>query len=322
MAVQECTVIFEAFQEIKHLESRDYDLVITLQPTSPLLRSKTIDKAIKLIDERQLDTVISGTWDSHLSWIKKGNTFFPNYEKRVNRQELPEIYKETGGFVITKTAFVTENSRFGKHIEIFPLGKREAIDIDDYEDWNLCEFHLKRKKIVFVVSGNSEIGMGHVYNTLGIANEILNHKVVFLVDSSSQLALDKIGESNHEVHLQKDGQPMLEAIFELNPNVIINDRLDTGANEIVALKERGCIVINFEDLGEGAEKADLVINAMYPENKLVPGHYFGSKYFILRDEFIYTPNISIREKVQNVLISLGGVDPNDYTLRILELIKS
>ena len=314
-------VIHEAYEAIKVIEKKDYEIVITLQPTSPLLSPKSIENAIDTLLEKELDTIISGTWDSHLSWIKKEGKFLPNYKKRLNRQELPEIYRETGGFLITRTEFVQPNSRLGGSIEIFPLKQKEAIDIDNYEDWSLCEYYLKRKRIVFAVSGNREIGLGHVYNTLSIANEILNHEIIFLVDKTSELAFTKIKELNHNVHIQQSKNTFTESILEFRPDVVINDRLDTTEGEILALKNHGCLVINFEDLGSGSRKADLVINAMYPEENFMLGHFFGTKYFILRDEFIFTPVKTVINKVRTLLISFGGVDPNNYTARVLKIVK-
>lgn len=312
-------VIHDAYAKISQLENKAYDLVITLQPTSPLLKRESIAEAISRLIDYDVDTLISGTYDSHLTWLKKDNTYYPNYDKRVNRQELPEIYRETGGFVITKAQYVTESSRFGKRIEIFPLSKKESIDIDEFEDWSLCEFFLKRKRILFVVSGNSEIGMGHVYNTLSIANEILNHSLVFLVDNTSRLAFDKIAESNYAVYMQGD-RSMEEEIAALNPDVVIHDRLDTDVHYMENLRAKHYTLINFEDLGEGTSYAHLVINAMYPEGKIMTGHYFGAKYFILRDEFLFTHNKRVEENVKKVLISFGGVDPNDFTRRVLEVL--
>lgn len=315
-------VIFDAYQRISRLENKKYDLVITLQATSPLLKGDSLENAIDIIYERTLDTVISGVYDTHLTWIRTGYDFLPNYKERLNRQYLPEIYKETGGFVITRSDFVKKTSRFGKKVEVYPLSKKEAIDIDDFDDWSLCEYYLNRKTILFVVRGNSEIGMGHVYNTLSIANEILNHRIIFLVDNTSELALKKISESNYEVYMQNSSN-IIEDIKGFSPDVIINDILDTSEDYILGLKKLSYKVINFEDLGNGTRYADVVINAMYPEKKIVLNHYYGAKYFILRDEFLYTPEkIEISNNLKNILISFGGVDPNDFTHRVLDVIKS
>ena len=312
-------VIYDAYSKIRKIENKEYNLVITLQPTSPLLKPQSLNDAISKLLNENIDTLISGIYDTHLTWLKEDSKFFPNYKKRVNRQELPQLYKETGGFVISKANFIQQTTRFGKNIQIFPLGKSEAIDIDDFEDWNICDYYLKRKKILFVLCGNNEVGMGHVYNTLSIANEILNHRISFLVDSKSKLACDKILDSNYEVRIQQHND-IVEDIFELAPDIIINDRLDTTKEYMSALAGKIEKVINFEDLGEGSAIADLVINAMYPEGRVMANHYHGSKYFILRDEFLFEKEKKINKNIKNILLSFGGVDPNDYTRRILKII--
>ena len=312
-------VIYNAFLEIQKIEDKSYDLVITIQPTSPLLSSKSLSSAIQQLLDDSFDTVISGVYDSHLSWLKKDERFIPNYKERVNRQYLPEIYKETGSFVITKAEFVKENSRFGNNIAIYPLNKKEAIDIDTYEDWNLCDYYLNKQKILFVVTGYPEIGLGHIYNSLSIANEILNHRLVFLVDYKSELGYQKIVESNYEVHIQKQ-ENIVDDIYEINPDIVISDILDTSSEYVESLKARNITTINFEDIGSGSDYADLVFNAMYPDKSPRENHYYGEKYFILRDEFRFTPIKKLKETVKTVSISFGGVDPNNYTERILNLI--
>jgi len=315
-------VIHNAYKEISRLEGVEYDLVITFQPTSPLISNTTINRAVAYMQESGLDTLISGVYDTHLTWNKEGNTYKPNYKKRVNRQQLPQTYKETGSFVISRSSFVLPESRFGPELEIFPVPKNESIDIDDFEDWNLCEYYLKRKKVLFVVAGNQKIGMGHVYNVLSIANEILSHQLNFLVLPGSELAHEKITEFNYSADLLPRNSNLLEEVKSRNPNVVINDILDTDAAYIEGLRNAGISVINFEDLGSGSQAADLVINAMYPEpSKFTVNHYYGKDYFILRDEFLYTPLRQTADKAKRILLSFGGTDPNNFTRRILDLIS-
>lgn len=313
-------VIYDAYNQAVGIENKKYDLIITLQPTSPLLKSSSLDKAIEiLVNNDEIETVIAATDDTHLTWKKENNQFLPNYKERVNRQYLTPVYKETGGFLITRSNVISEKNRIGNNVELHLLNDGENIDIDTYEDWNLCEYYLKRKKILFVVSGYQEIGLGHVYNTLLIANDILNHNIAFLVDSKSQLAYDKISSKNYTVYMQKN-ESIVEDIKLLNPDVIINDKLDTEASYITDLKSLRMKVINFEDLGTGAKEADLVINAIYPEKEILANHYFGHDYFVLRDEFILSSPRVIAKEVKNVLLTFGGVDPNNYTFKVLQSI--
>ncbi len=313
-------VIYDCYTYAKTIENKEYSFIITMQPTSPLLKSSSLDNAIdKVLNNGDIETVIAAKDNTHLSWRREENQFLPNYKKRVNRQYLTPTFTETGGFFITRQNIISPTNRIGKNVELYILSNGEEIDIDTYEDWNICEYYLKRKHIVFVVTGNTKVGLGHVYNTLLIANDILNHKITFLVDKDSQMAYDKIASNNYPVFMQKEND-IVDDIKKINADVIINDRLDTDKNYVNSLKELSLKVINFEDLGDGTKSADLVINAIYPEKQIFKNHYFGHKYFILRDEFIYSKQKENITNVKKILITFGGVDPNNYTAKILESI--
>src|SRR5690606_4524242 len=151
----------------------------------------------------------------------------------------------------------TETSRIGKNVELYVVSKKEAIDIDTFEDWNLCAYYLNRKRIVFNTIGNSKIGLGHIYRCLILANDIVDHDLVFLVDTESELGMSKIASNNYSVIRQNENETILEIIDKLKPYMVINDCLDTDAAFITSLKNKGIMVVNFEDLGEGSNGADL-----------------------------------------------------------------
>jgi spore coat polysaccharide biosynthesis predicted glycosyltransferase SpsG len=113
---------------------------------------------------------------------------------------------------------------------------------------------------------------------------------------------------------------IIEDILARGPQIVVNDRLDTESADIEPLKDAGMLVINFEDLGSGAKHADLVVNAIYPEDEMLPKHYFGHRYFVLRDEFVYAAQPEVRENVGSILLTFGGVDPNNFTSKVLEAI--
>lgn len=313
-------VIYDCYNYAKLKERKSYEYIITLQPTSPLLKTRSLDNAIKKIfQNKNVDTIISAKENTHLSWKFEDGKFQPNYTERLNRQYLTPTYKETGAFLITRKENLSANNRIGEEVFLYGLSDGEQIDIDTYEDWSLCEYYLNRKQILFVVTGNSKVGLGHVYNTLLIANDILNHQITFLVDIQSKMAYEKILENNYPVHLQSQ-EDIVDDIIKINPDLVINDILDTSIKYIKRLKSENYKIINFEDLGEGAKEADLVINAIYPENQKKSNHFYGHNYFILRDEFIHSEFKQIKEKVNNVLLTFGGVDPNNYTLKVLSTI--
>jgi CMP-N-acetylneuraminic acid synthetase/spore coat polysaccharide biosynthesis predicted glycosyltransferase SpsG len=313
-------VVHAAYEFATRELGREYEIVVTLQPTSPLIRSASLDHVVRILIERpEIDTVISARDSTHLTWRKEDGRYVPNYQERVNRQFLTPTFTETGALLATRTRVLAPANRIGAQVELYLVSGAESIDIDTYEDWSLCEYYLRRRRVLFVVSGHAEIGLGHVYNTLLLANDVLDHEVAFLVDSESQLAFDTIAARNFKVFKQEETD-IIDDIARLEPDVVVSDRLDTSVGYMEGLKGLGVRTVNFEDLGEGARLADLVVNAIYPEDEVLPNHYFGHRYFCLRDEFLLTDPTPIRQVVGNVLLTFGGVDPNNLTHKVLRAI--
>jgi len=72
-------VIYDCYKYAQKVENKSYDYIITMQPTSPLLKSSSLDKAIsKIIADENIETVIAAKDNTHLSWRKEGGIFIPN----------------------------------------------------------------------------------------------------------------------------------------------------------------------------------------------------------------------------------------------------
>ncbi len=316
-------VIFHAVNVIEKKEDIKYDFVITIQPTSPLLTTKTIDKAIEIMLNEDYDTLISVKNETHLYWTKKDKNFVPLYKERKNRQYLDRIYKETGAILISRREIITENNRIGSKVFLFEIPKEESIDIDTYQDWWIAENLLKKLTIAFRVDGEEKIGLGHIYRSITLANRLaFKHKVVFLMDVNKKLGIKKVREHNYHIITFKNEKELFNKLEKINPDIIINDILDTNKKYIIKLKKRKYFIINFEDLGEGAKYADVVINALYENSYPSKNHYYGYKYVCLRDEFyIFSPKKEVSRNVRNILISFGGTDPNNLTIRTLKALE-
>ena len=315
-------IIYHAVNSAENNETIKYDLVITIQPISPLLSTETIDKAIKTMLNEDYDTLLSVKDETHLYWIKKDKNFIPLFKERKNRQYLNTIYKETGAILISKRETITEDSRVGEKILLFEVPKEESIDIDTYQDWWIAENLLKKQTIVFRVDGDNEIGLGHVYRMITLANRmVFNHNIFFLMNETKKLGIEKVEEYNYPIITFKDKKELFKKTEKINPDIVINDILDTDKEYILKLKTNGYFVVNFEDLGEGSEFANIVINALY-ENSYPPrNHYYGYKYECLRDEFYIFPQKEIEKEVKEILITFGGTDPNNLTLKTLKAVQ-
>lgn len=312
-------VIEHAVMYMEEKKGYRYDIVITMQATSPTLKMETIQKAIKYFEESEWDTLISATNKPHLSWGVKDGVIVKNYEKRLNSQELPANYLETGGFLITRRQCVTSSGRIGEKVNIFEISEDEAIDIDTYSDWVLAENILKRKKIMFRTVGKRQVGMGHVYRCLTLAYKLTGHDIMFVASKDSDIGIEKIKESNFPVVTVENEKEFEDILAKEKPDILVNDILDTDVDYMQMVTKYAKRVVNFEDVGSGAKYADAVINALYEKGEKLHNEYYGSKYFCIRDEFLEALPKEFSEEVENVLIIFGGADPADLTGRLYEI---
>lgn len=312
-------VVHDAVAQMEEGKRCRYDIVITLQPTSPLLKSATLSKALTAFLNDDMDTYISAVNHAHLSWRKDGQQFAPNYEERLNRQQLPAHYMETGAFLITRREFVTAGSRLGKKISIYEIPEGESVDIDTADDWIICEHALRRKRVVFRADGYKERGMGHIYHCLTLALRMVGQEIVFVTDKNHKEGYGKLKESHFPVYGIEREEDFYR-FLEKNPaDVVVNDCLSTTKEHILRLKQLAGRVVTIEDLGEGAIYADAVINALYDTETPNPNQYVGADYACIRDEFLIRRPKEFSRQVRNVLVLFGGTDPSNLTKKIYSI---
>lgn len=308
-------VVFHAKNCAEKIKNKKYDAVVTLQPTSPLLKTETLDNAIEYFINGNYDTVISVINKPHLSWGLQENKIIPLYKERKNRQDLPPQYFETGAFLIAKADCVKNNTRIGKNVSVFEVAENESIDIDDKNDWLLTENLMKCKKIIFRAEGYKKLGLGHIYNCITLAFSMIEHDVLIVVSEKSVEGIEKIRETNLPYKIIKHESEINKIIEDFKPDIWVNDCLNTTKEYIESLKSKIKRVVTIEDLGSGIEVADAVINALYKpiNDKHV---YSGYKYVCLRDEFQAEQPAKFSEKVKNVLVMFGGTDPTNLNKRL------
>ena len=88
-------VVYDAYKFMEDRTGVGFDVVITLQPTSPLLKPDTIDNAVHELLRENVDSVISVADDTHLMWGKNGDKYQPLYsEERIDSGCLMYIRKQ------------------------------------------------------------------------------------------------------------------------------------------------------------------------------------------------------------------------------------
>lgn len=301
----------------------EWDYVVTMQPTSPTLRRETLDAAIERAVADGLDTLISVVNEPRLSWsVGEGGEVRPNYAARLNRQWLPADYAETGAFVVSRASCVTLETRIGEKVGVFEVPAGEGIDVDTFDDLRCAAAHLDRERVAIYVNGNNARGVGHVYRALEIADEFFSKPDIYYDANQTDPAV--FGGTAHTL-VGVDGiADLFGRLKHQDYTLFVNDILTTSIDYMIGLRSvlpQSCKVVNFEDDGEGASKADLVFNALYGEGDL-PQVRAGERYYIPSKTFLFYEPIPIRERVGRVFVSFGGADPQNYSDRLLAIVAA
>jgi spore coat polysaccharide biosynthesis predicted glycosyltransferase SpsG len=227
-------------------------------------------------------------------------------------------HKRVRGFLITSPKNLFRNpSR--KRFTPFVVAD-ETHEIKGFSDWWVCEGLLRRKRIVFRIIGNPQIGMGHIYRALTLAHEINDHEIIFLCTEDEKLAVSKIAGRDYRIESVRRAS-LVKRIRELKPALVVNDCLNTSSKYVSALAKSNIKTLNFEDFGLGSKLADVVINELY-DVPLSKGKNvrWGKDYMFLREEFFSSQSNLWRKKVNRILVTFGGCDPRNLTFRILQRI--
>lgn len=308
-------VIYDAIPKDK-----EWDYVVTMQPTSPTLTVPTLDAGIKYAIAGNYDTVISAINAPHLSWREQDGKIVPNYTERLNRQYLPPCYNETGAFFVSKASICTPKTRIGESVSIFEIPEEESQDVDTFTDlWSVTN-SLNRQKVAIYVNGNNKRGIGHIYRALELADEFYVKPDIYY--DSNQTNPKVFGKTTHNLIPVNGIVELFDKCKEQEYTIFINDILTTSIDYMIALRTvlPDAKIINFEDDGEGILKADLVFNALF-EEKLLPQVKAGEKYYISGKTFMFYEPIEIKEHVKRVFISFGGADPQNYSDRLLSIVS-
>ncbi len=126
---------------LENYKPNNEDLVVLLQPTSPLRRKKTLEKAIKLVETGSADSSIT-LKDNHLFfWEQDGSFVRPKYTDRPRRQDMEPQLSETGSIYVTKyKSFLETGIRLSGKTKSVVCEDSESVDVDSLFDLKFVNF--------------------------------------------------------------------------------------------------------------------------------------------------------------------------------------
>ena len=183
--------------------------------------------------------------------------------------------------------------------------------------------------VIFRTDGNSQIGLGHVIRSCALA-QMLNKNgfyCQFVIKDPIQMLINEISNSGSEIIVISTKctiQSELESIFKLiqnNKDIVVLDGYSFDENYQKTIKSRGVKLACIDDIHSVHFVADAIINhsgGIDPQlysTETYTRLYLGPSYALLREPFLKQREIKISDR--NILISMGGADPFNATMRIL-----
>lgn len=151
-------VIQHALRTLLEVEGYQPNVIVLLQPTSPLRQAHHIDEAVSLLIEADADSVVSVVAVPHqynpfsVMRIENGRLtpFLKGEGTRIlGRQDKPKVYARNGPAILAIRSHVVlqEQSLFGEKCIPYIMDHYSSIDIDTEEDLAYAEFMMKRYKL-------------------------------------------------------------------------------------------------------------------------------------------------------------------------------
>lgn len=189
-------------------------------------------------------------------------------------------------------------------------------------------------RIAIITDGNNKLGLGHIYQTITLANLLLsevndNINISFLT-KSDEIIIEMLQSTGCRVNRFDDDDAIFKALLTENPDRVIFDKLDVSPPLARKISEElSCKLLIFTNLTEANKYADVTLLAdigsnfknIYERNtETGKVHIFGPKYWLLRPEFydLKKQNKIHRNEVKDIMLMFGGSDHANLSSAVLE----
>jgi UDP-2,4-diacetamido-2,4,6-trideoxy-beta-L-altropyranose hydrolase len=189
---------------------------------------------------------------------------------------------------------------------------------------------MRKNRILFRVDGDSTIGLGHIMRCVALSQILKNEFICLFIISCPSEQIKLILQQHGEVISLTESNKIKELVeiykFLGKSDIIVFDGYLFDEEYITCIQKKVKATVQIDDLADRYFTSDLVINHA---SKNIIGKYdvsqntkvlCGSDYLILREEFLQQAIIENKNisKIDTVFICMGGADPTNITLKVLE----
>lgn len=321
-------VIVHAVTEVE-AGGAPFDLVVVLQATSPFRDAAAIEEGIDRLLGGAFDSVVSVSEDRTLNWREQEGRLVPLFAREGRRDEQMPLFQENGAVVVMRRAVLDAPSRFGDRVGPLVLDKRAGFTVHDLTDFWMAE-RLLRDRVLFRVDGGPELGMGHVFRSLAIADVLrssVRAETQFLMDGAHPAGVRAVGEHGYDVRTLDTSAlaECLDAIRGFAPDIVINDLRQFEPAYLRELSHLPAITVNLVDTPDDLQSAEqyehLIVSLMKEDRESPESFYGGPEYAILREHFRGREKV-VQEIPRCVLLSFGGSDPQGLTVKAARALQA
>ena len=187
--------------------------------------------------------------------------------------------------------------------------------------------------IVFRVDSTETLGLGHLMRCLALSEELTKSGNIcyFLSKIDGEDFIQKIKKirgiyvkPETGTSLQEDLRVLIRFSKQHEANWIVTDHYNINSEYVKEIKRNGFSVLSIDDTAQMYYFSDIVLNQNIGAEKLIftaetyTKFLLGPKYVLLREELLKRNKKKMNNQVKKILITLGGYDHSDLTIKILQ----
>lgn len=144
-------VVLFTIEQLK-LIGQEYDIVVLLQPTSPLRDEDDICGAIEKYVSCNMKSLVSVSEVSESPILMRQIVDETHMEKLLNinstirRQDMAKYYMVNGSIYINKIEELNSDTSFNDNVIPYVMDRSHSVDIDDYVDIEVMKYYVNKRK--------------------------------------------------------------------------------------------------------------------------------------------------------------------------------
>lgn len=203
-------------------------------------------------------------------------------------------------------------------------------------------------KIAIRADGGVSVGMGHIMRCLNLALELKKAGCEVFFISRYNEGINKIlcqgfdvvrignidnaiitngFDYGNEDHLELEAQEIISIIKEHNVDMLVVDSYNVNEKYLYSIKDNVRKLCYVDDINKFNYPVDILINGNitgslynYIKYQIDETMLLGTEYNLTRAEFRNLPPRKLNKEIKQLMITVGGADPKNSTMKILDLV--